>query len=109
MNFSNIINSLTANGVTGTAAGKIIQQIAGGNSVTSKTTALLNQLLAESSSPAAVAETITQIESTPGVPPAVIGALESLRNPAVTQMQIMEAVPAIEAAIAAANPGWLGL
>ena len=56
-----------------------------------------------------MANTITQIESTPGVPPAVISALESLRQPNVTQLEVIQAIPAIEQAIAAANPGFLGL
>jgi hypothetical protein len=102
--WTSILNSLTENGVTSGVAGKIVQSLAGQNSVRSKTTTLLNQLLAESASPAAVAETITQIEQVPGVPAAVVTALESLRGGGVTQMQIMQAIPAIEAAIAAANP-----
>jgi hypothetical protein len=106
MNWTNLLNALTSNGVTGHAAHNIISGLARSNSVTAKTTALLNQLLAESGSPSAVAETITQIESTPGVPPAVVSALESLKAPGTTQLQIMQAIPSIEQAIAAANPSW---
>jgi hypothetical protein len=103
-NFTSILNSLSANGVTGNVAGNIISHLALQNSAVSTTNALFNQLVADSASPAAVAEIITKIETTEGVPPGVVNALESLRTGNPTQMQVLQAIPALEAAIAAANP-----
>jgi uncharacterized membrane protein affecting hemolysin expression len=102
--FTNLINSLTSSGLSTAVANGVASVFAKNNSVQSKSTALLNQLVADSAIPDAVVTVIQQIEAIPGVPSAVIAALEGLKAPGVTQLQIMQAVPAIEAAIAAANP-----
>jgi hypothetical protein len=100
--FGAIIKALTASG-NSSLIPSAIQALGVGNSVSSKVTAMLNQLAAEMTSPAAVAQIVTNIESTPGVPPTVLPLLEDLRRPGITPLQVSQTIAAIEAAVTSAN------
>jgi hypothetical protein len=57
----------------------------------------------DSNNPAAISLIVTEIEATPGVPASVLPALEQLKQPGVTPIQVLSAIQSIEAAIAASS------
>lgn len=101
--FTNLTNALSSAGVNASSIPSILSGVASFNSVSSKVNALLNQLAADSASPAAVAGIVTEIEEIPGVPPSVIPLLETLRTPGISQLQVFQSITAIEAAVSQAN------
>lgn len=100
--FGSIIKALTASGNTSLIP-SAIQALGAGNSVSSKVTAMLNQLAAEMNSPDAVKQIVTNIETTPGVPPSVLPLLEDLKKPGISSLEVSQTIAAVEAAVSSAN------
>lgn len=112
INYGSILKSLKTTGVSsGLSASSIpaiMQSIAqlhsdvSANPNVATIDAQLTQLQANMDNPAVVANITTQIESTPGVPPAASKLLETLKQPGITPLQVTETVAAIEAMLAPA-------
>lgn len=108
-NFTNIINALTSAGVSSSTIPSVVTALGSISGPTSQVTAKLNQLAINMNNPAVITEIVTQIEATPGVPPAVLPLLEDLKKPGISPLEVTQVISAIEQAVANANSltSWL--
>jgi hypothetical protein len=65
----------------------------------SKATSKLHQIASVSSNPLEVAKLALDIDEIPGIPATVVAAANMLATPNLTQLQIIELIPAVETAI----------
>lgn len=107
--FTSIINALTTAGVSSSTIPSVVTALGSISGPSSQVTAKLNQLAINMNNPAVIQEIVTQIESTPGVPPAVLPLLEDLKKPGISPLEVTQVISAIEQAVANANSltSWL--
>ena len=98
-NVNSLVSLLSGAGVASSSISSIVTGFFG-SSVASKVKPMLEQLEADSSSPAAEIQEINAIEMVAGVPPAAIQLLETLRLPGQTGLSIVQTVAAIETILA---------
>ncbi len=108
-NFNSLLTALQASGVTGTTATNVVSSVASSllGSVSSQVQQDLNQLMALTNNPAALAATgssiVTKIEAISGLPTAVLPLLEQLRAACTAQpanaLTVAQLIASIESAV----------
>jgi hypothetical protein len=97
-NFTNLISALTTAGVSPATIATTVQSL-GVASWSTQATAKLHQIAAVSGNPVEVAKLALEMKEIPGLQSTVATATDTLATPGLTQFQIVELIPAVEAAI----------
>jgi DNA-binding MurR/RpiR family transcriptional regulator len=98
--FGSIISALQSAGVSPTTIATTVQTL-GTSSWQSQAKAKLQQIAAVSWNAPEVAKLVVEMEEIPGLPATVGTTVNALTAPGLTQLQVIELIPTVEAAISA--------